>query len=159
MPTTDRNQRMRILREPYKITKSRLLELLLLGGGIFYVILLAYVPVLQGGVFACPAHKWLNLNCPGCGLTRACRDLAHFDLTGATLENPLWIVVVPYVGYRLLTIIVGVISGRKLVDQWPRWFVCVVEYVFIATWLILAVVRVASWLAPGLNPHGVLLPL
>ena len=66
--------------------------------------------------------------------------------------------VVGYGCYLLVTSLVGLASGRKLITDWPRWLVRSLEWAFVAVWLVLFVVRTATWIAPDLNPGKILLP-
>ena len=43
----------------------------------------------------CPFHQLLNLQCPGCGATRALAELLHGDLAAAIHFNALVIAVFP----------------------------------------------------------------
>ena len=43
----------------------------------------------------CPSKRFLNLECPGCGLTQATQHFLHGEWEVALNYNPLVVVVVP----------------------------------------------------------------
>jgi hypothetical protein len=45
----------------------------------------------------CPSKRFLNLECPGCGLTQATQHFLHGEGEVALDYNPLVVVVVPIV--------------------------------------------------------------
>ena len=106
----------------------------------------------------CPAHRWLNLNCPGCGLTRAIQALSHGDFGKALYYNPLVLFVVPYLTYLVTTNIACVLFKRKIRLKLPVWFVSGFQKSFVIVWLFLAFVRTATWFYPQINPNNVFLP-
>lgn len=46
----------------------------------------------------CPSRRFLGLECPGCGLTRATQHFLHGEWEVALDYNPLVVVVVPLLG-------------------------------------------------------------
>jgi len=51
------------------------------------------------GPTICPSKRFLNLECPGCGLTRATQHFLHGEWEVALDYNPLVVVVVPILGF------------------------------------------------------------
>jgi hypothetical protein len=51
------------------------------------------------GPTICPSKRFLDLECPGCGLTRATQHFLHGDWEVALDYNPLVVVVVPILGF------------------------------------------------------------
>ena len=71
------------------------------------------------GVFpACPFRAVTGMYCPGCGTLRALHALLHGSVGPAFMLNPLAMMVLPLVGYALVSLIVEVARGRPL----PRLF-------------------------------------
>ncbi len=67
---------------------------------IFWVGVPAVLLLLPKGIFddgppLCPSMIFLGEECPGCGMTRACMHLIHFDFTEAYYHNALSFVVFP----------------------------------------------------------------
>ncbi len=149
---------MRLLAEPSRSPRQDRAALLLFGAGAALVLAGAFWPEVRAWLPSCPSQRWLGLPCPGCGLSRACYALLHADLVGATRFNPLWIVLVPYAAYAFADAAAGVAMGRRLLADWPRWFVRGVGAIFVVLWCVLAVVRGITFLVPELNPKGFLLP-
>lgn len=99
----------------------------------------------------CPFHAATGYYCPGCGSTRALHQLVHGNLAGAFAFNPLAVLVLPYLGYSLLSY-TSLVLRRKplpgyLAPAWQTWaFLAVV----LAYWVLRNVpVYPFSWLAPG----------
>ncbi len=65
---------------------------------------------LTGLAIPCPFHRTTGLWCPGCGATRMCLSLLHWDLPGAWRANP---------GLFLLLPPVAVLLGQ-LTLEWVR---------------------------------------
>ena len=101
---------------------------------------------IGAGIFQCPWHLVLGLDCPGCGITRAAICLGHLDLAGSLRYNPLSILVFPYAGYRILEVLFGAATKRHLVADWPRWFVQGYQWAFIAGSFCLGGYRVVMWI-------------
>lgn len=70
--------------------------------GRFEVPLLALALLSSFGLLPCPFAVLLSLPCPGCGLSRAARQLLQGDVQGALALHPLSPVVVPLVAAGLL---------------------------------------------------------
>jgi hypothetical protein len=51
------------------------------------------------GLIICPSRRFLGLECPGCGLTRATQHFLHGEWEVALDYNPLVVVVVPILGF------------------------------------------------------------
>ncbi len=150
---------MRLLAEEYSFSRNERWTLALFITVFAFILLTAYFPAARlGGPGICPAARWLGLACPGCGLTRAGQGLARLDFPAAFLFNPLIFLIVPFVAYRFAEIAVGGFTQKKLVGDWPRGFVNAYQYLFIAVWALLLVVRLATWVLPGLNPERIGLP-
>lgn len=149
---------MQLLQPGYRFTRNERWTLSILIGGAVVVLASARVPWLDAHLPVCPIHQLLGIHCPGCGLTRAAQSLVQLELPEALLQNPLIAIVAPFALYRLLAILVGAITGRRLLTGWPGWFVKGYQMAFVGTWMLLAVVRVVSALAPEANPLGLGLP-
>jgi hypothetical protein len=146
---------MQVLRKPYEFTANERWTLVLMFCGLAYVAGMAYLPqATRWHPWVCPCYHFLGLHCPGCGLTRASAALLRLDLPLALTQNPLVLFLAVYVGYRMAHLGVGLASGRQLVGRWPRWFVIGTQIAFAAVWVLLFVIRTATWLVPGLNPQG-----
>ncbi len=53
----------------------------------------------------CPSKRFLDIECLGCGITRAIQHAIHFDFKTAWSYNPLFVIVIPvaiYYWFRLL---------------------------------------------------------
>lgn len=51
------------------------------------------------GQTICPSKRLFNIDCPGCGMTRASMHLIHFDFDSAVYYNALCFVVVPILAF------------------------------------------------------------
>lgn len=71
----------------------------------------------------CPFHAVTGLYCPGCGSTRALHQLLHGHLGEAFGLNPLMILMLPYLGYSLLSSVMFGLRGRALpnLPTSPYW--------------------------------------
>ncbi|MBD3235503.1 MAG: DUF2752 domain-containing protein [Candidatus Eisenbacteria bacterium] len=150
---------MHLLQPGYRFTENERWILILLLAGLVLLIVAARIPALVRLLPDCPIQRTFGLHCPSCGIGRAALALARLDLRGAWGQNPLLLITLPYVLYRLATVLTGVATGRRLAAGWPRWFTRGYQYLFILAWGVLAVVRLVSWIWPELNPHGHGLPL
>lgn len=63
--------------------------------GLFY----AFVLIPLGMSIPCPIRTRTGLLCPGCGITRVCLSLLHFDFALAYEINPFLIWISPFLLY------------------------------------------------------------
>ncbi len=67
------------------------------------IILLLPADYFNNGQALCPSMRFFNVECPGCGMTRAVMHLVHFDFESALFYNWGSFIVVPILGvYWLL---------------------------------------------------------
>ena len=145
--------------DPQAPSKNDRLLFFLICCGLGIVFLFAILPSsfrFPGAL--CPSYRWLELNCPGCGLTRAIQALSHGDLSGALHYNPLVIFVAPYLSYLVTKNVACVLFKRRLRLGWPTWFVNGFQFLFAFLWFALAFVRTATWFYPEINPNNILIP-
>lgn len=81
----------------------------------FYLIIMP-ADHFDNGSIICPSKKFLNLECPGCGITRAVQHAIHFQLSESWELNRGVIVILP----ALLLIYIHVL-GRFLKKEWLPW--------------------------------------
>ena len=96
---------------------------------------------------ACPSYKFLGLQCPGCGLTRAGSALVHGHLLEAFRFNPLVMWVGTYVVYRLVAMGYGVSTKRHLIQHFPNQTTSIFITSFVACVCLLALFRLYTWTA------------
>lgn len=70
------------------------------------------VELLDHGPIVCPVRLLGGTWCWGCGITRACWHLLHFDLTGALAHNRLVVIVAPLLAFLYLRWAVRAFVGR-----------------------------------------------
>ena len=76
-----------------------------------------------GNGIVCPSQFFLDIECLGCGMTRAVMHLHHFDFTEAIYYNMGVVVIYPFLvwlWYRWVTAEVtflNIVSGRAKVSQ------------------------------------------
>jgi hypothetical protein len=63
----------------------------------------------------CPLHYFTGLYCPGCGSLRAMHALLHGDLRQALAMNSLTVILLPFIGYGLISEIDRHLWGRPIV--------------------------------------------
>ncbi|QDV58391.1 DUF2752 domain-containing protein [Rosistilla oblonga] len=56
------------------------------------VVLHRFEPNANSWYPKCPLHEMTGLHCPGCGTTRAAREILHGDLATAVQLNPLTVI-------------------------------------------------------------------
>jgi hypothetical protein len=68
---------------------------------VLFPLLLRILPAdfFDDGPTLCPSKRFLDLQCPGCGLTRATQHFLHGDWEVALDYNPLVVGVVPILGF------------------------------------------------------------
>lgn len=98
-------------------------------------VLYAFPP--EAGWFypRCMFHVMTGLDCPGCGGLRATHQLLHGNLRQALALNPLIFILLPFLGWMLLSWLVQEATGHKLRHPFrhPAWL-----------WTLLGVVVVFS---------------
>jgi Protein of unknown function (DUF2752) len=62
----------------------------------------------------CPFRFCTGLYCPGCGTTRALHALLHGNVVEAFGVNPLMVLMLPFLGYSLLSYAAFEVTGRPL---------------------------------------------
>ena len=63
----------------------------------------------------CPLHYFTGLYCPGCGSLRALHALLHGDLRQAIAMNALTVILLPFIGFGLVSEIYMQFRERPLV--------------------------------------------
>lgn len=76
----------------YKFVKIIVLVVLL---AVPVVLFFLPIDFFDQGTSLCPSKRWLDIECLGCGLTRAVMHFIHFDFQGAWAFNKLSFIVVP----------------------------------------------------------------
>jgi hypothetical protein len=67
-----------------------------MGALLLCAALVIYPPSSTTFYPACPIHRLLHIDCPGCGSTRAFSALLHGDLLGAFRLNALFVLLLPF---------------------------------------------------------------
>ena len=62
------------------------------------VLLLLPAGFFDAGESICLSKLLLNMECPACGMTRACMHLIHFDFEEAYAYNMMCFIVLPLLG-------------------------------------------------------------
>ncbi len=60
-----------------------------------FILLILPADVFDKGKSFCPSVLLLDVQCLGCGITRAIQHLIHFDFAGAAAFNKLSFIVLP----------------------------------------------------------------
>jgi hypothetical protein len=68
------------------------------------------------GAAVCPSKRFLNLECPGCGMTRAVQHAIHFDWESAWKLNRGIVLIIP-----ALFILYIHVLGKMLHKDWIPW--------------------------------------
>lgn len=84
----------------YRMGKNKVIAGVLIAVMILTPIILLILPpnYFDDGPTMCPSKRFLDFECPGCGMTRAVMHLIHFDLESALYYNSLSLIVTPVLG-------------------------------------------------------------
>ena len=134
--------------------KRAQITILIAALGFFYVAALALFPNLAMiSPLRCALYTLTGVHCSGCGLTRACVSLLHFNFMSAIRFNPLIVIVAPCIAVYVLDSILILAGKKSFVDHFPRWIYRTVLFIFIGASVLLFIVRFVTWLEPSLNPY------
>jgi hypothetical protein len=78
------------------------------------LMLRLFDPATSGIFPPCPVRYLTGWYCPGCGSLRAIHQLLHGNLQAAWAMNPLTILLLPFIGYGLVSHALAAIRGRGL---------------------------------------------
>ena len=85
------------------------------------VIWLLPIRFFDGGAVVCPSKRFLNVNCPGCGLTRAFERITHGLFAEAWDFNKLSFLLYPLAIIIWLHVL-GLIMGKQWMLFLRRWY-------------------------------------
>ncbi|MFZ0731988.1 MAG: DUF2752 domain-containing protein [Candidatus Sulfotelmatobacter sp.] len=94
--------------------KGYLLAAAALAGTIALLLLRTFDPASSGIFPPCPLHFLTGWYCPGCGSLRALHQLLQGNARAALAMNPLTMVLLPFIGYGLMSQAALVLRGRTL---------------------------------------------
>jgi hypothetical protein len=84
----------------------------------------------------CPFKALTGLDCPGCGITRACAALAHGHLLQAADHNLLFVALLPVLVFGWLAWVRASVQGKRVPMPSAKFL-----YVLLVVALLFAVVR------------------
>jgi len=135
------------------------IRLIILLGGVAYVIAIASVPGLVSySPLVCGSHRLLGLYCPGCGLSRAFACMARLQPLEAVRFNPLIVIAAPSAVVLLCDSVLECFSQRGLVQRIPLWLRSTATVLFVFGACAIFLLRIVSWVMPTWNPDGWGLP-
>jgi len=102
----------------------------LLAGAAAYLFF--FEPGRSGFFPLCPFRALTGFNCPGCGTARGLHQLLHGNALAAFELNPLLALLLPVLGYLLLSYTAYALAGRAM----PR-VVLPQKYVWVCSALVL----------------------
>jgi hypothetical protein len=106
------HRRLGVLRAPYRVG--------LVATGAAAITVVALIDPAHSNVFpSCIFRSITGLECPGCGSTRAMHQLLNGDLLHAFNLNPLALIALPWLLWRLALWLTGQVSARPPAN--PRW--------------------------------------
>lgn len=73
----------------------------------------------EDGIIVCPSRLFFNVECPGCGMTRAMMHFIHLEFEEAVYFNMLSLVVMPLLGFIWVK---WVIDTMKELGLWQKLF-------------------------------------
>lgn len=94
--------------------KNRLLAAGGMAGLVGLLLLWKFDPASSGIFPPCPLHYLTGWYCPGCGSLRAMHQLLQGNVRAAWALNPLTMVLLPFIGYGLMSQALLVLRGRRL---------------------------------------------
>lgn len=103
------------------------------------VLYYRYNPGMYGFFPECPFHKYIGLDCPGCGAQRAVHSLLHGDMLGALNYNALLVISLPVLLVHFLLKVWSYFSKRNF--NWNIWYKPATPKVIIAVVLLFWVLR------------------
>ena len=111
---------------------KRLKNLLIL----FSIIIFVSIAISSKIKLVCVFKKYLNINCPGCGLTRAFKSILSFDLITATKYNVLSIPLFNCMIIFIFSIIKDIVLNKEttivfLNNIFKRHYVILLIIIFI----------------------------
>jgi len=118
---------------------------------IFALAVLFWYDPAESGVFPpCLFHAITGWHCPGCGSARGLHQLLHGHPLVAFGLNPLMVLSLPFVSYRLISQILYVCSRRRLPGVFiPARWIWALLAVIILFWILRNIPRYPfSLLAP-----------
>lgn len=95
----------------------------ILGLGLIIVLIAIYYrynPGMYNFFPECPFHKYLHLDCPGCGSQRAVHALLHGNLLLAADYNVLLVISLPFLLIHFICKLSSHFSGKQIV--WSIWY-------------------------------------
>jgi len=64
--------------------------------------------------YVCPFKAMTGLDCPGCGITRACAALAHGNIVRAADHNLLFVALLPVLAYGWVIWLFAAMRGKPM---------------------------------------------
>ncbi len=113
------------------------LAVVFVGGA--WLVAMAAVPGLPG--LPCLFRAVTGFDCPGCGMTRACRALLQGDVGGALAFHPLVFFVVGFVVVHTARVATGWLLGRAWPGRLPRPLAVVLTIAAVGGFAVVAVDR------------------
>lgn len=98
------------------LLENRKLGMGMLGGGLVYFV----ISLFGYSIMPCPVHTLTRLQCPGCGLTRACKALIHGDWARAFHFH--WFA--PVFALFWILVAIGLVlpqPSRSRFLKWVKW--------------------------------------
>lgn len=114
------------------------------------LVYLFFYDAISSFIAPCPFYAATGLYCPGCGTLRALRQLIHGNLLGAFRLNPLMVLLLPFVGYALISQALLKVIGRSLPGVFikPFWIWALLGIILLY-WILRNVPFYPfCWLAP-----------
>jgi hypothetical protein len=114
--------------------RARLFALMLIATTFVALFYVRVFDPTSGQAFfpSCPFHTMTGLNCPGCGMTRAFHQLTHGHILTALHYNALMLLLVPVLGYTLVSQALVATRGKGL----PMFFTKPI-YVRALFWILM----------------------
>lgn len=119
--------------------KKRLKKILLIVLPVFIIgLLYALFIELTGMGLDCVIYENFGVKCPGCGVTRMCMHILHFDFISAFFSNQLLFIALPIAAvWIMVKMIVYVRTGDSLYTKIEK--IC--TGIFLVSTVIFCIVR------------------